>query len=124
MQVQQTNEYTKFFTVNNIFFALLRKGYNQSQVCDILSVSRIRLNNLISSSLSNNSRPSFSYIKRVANSIENISPSKCCKLFIFCNDHPEFKLNTEHLEYIFFIDKKIRNLIKELCLNSLIILLI
>ena len=102
MQGQVSNIYFDFFSCNSIFYCLVRKGYNQRQVSELLSISIPKLKNLISSSLSDHSRPLFSFVKRMAFSIENIQPSKCCKLFNFCIEHPDFKLNESHLEYILF----------------------
>ena len=101
MHPEQVEQVKQLFTVNNIFYVCVRRGDNMSKVCDILGFSHSKLRRYWSAFFINGAPPSFGFLSNYANSNE-IPLTKSARLFLFCNSHPDFHLNSQHLEYILF----------------------
>ena len=104
MQDITSAAFFELFSHNPIFYSLVKAGKKQSEISKILGVSSKLLKTFISNSLSHRFFPTFRFVKNMANAITDIPLSKSYQIFTYCNDHPEFKLNYEFLEYILFPD--------------------
>lgn len=107
MHPPSSENYIELFSINNIFYFCLKDGSTQEDVCKLLSISRNTLFNKISRFFVNLTLPTFSDLRRAAITIteSNISISQWGRLFLFCKGHPEFKLNSQHIEYLLYPKK-------------------
>lgn len=103
--MQLDEPFRNLFQVNNIFYVCLRDGYNMEQLCNLSRFSSSKLRKSYSDFFINGVPPSFRDLSLFATH-NDLPISKSARIFIYCKNHPDFRLNSQHLEYILFPKEK------------------